>query len=356
MCAAQTLAEAAQIAATELAVGSAGAGLNGFFRAGACAGLRMMLVHCRPRPRRRCVGCAGWLPAGCLLAQFVCMDTTIDMTRVACGPTGFLWRPSPPRAEFLDAASTYDVPPSTAAAAWRNLASGDAAGAAFSGKLASGKDTVAPLLLARLDVTDPAVVGFSHPLKREVTELVGVVDAAVDAPHAAEQVAERFAVGLAAAETVTDMLWADVHGAAECSAGLSGWSRTAAVRAVLQFWGTEVRRAADPLFWVRRAARQVYDMLAAGRHVQVTDLRFLNEAVAADAAGLVTVRVDVTCETQRARLRARDGLDVTSAAASHPSETELDGFDGFRVRVSNDGPLDDTVDAAYRQLTGNRTI
>lgn len=277
--------------------------------------------------------------------------------------TDFLWRTTPTQAEFIAAAETYDVPATTAAAAWRNLASGQAAGVAFSGKLASGKDTVAPLLLARLGVTDPAWVGFSHPLKQEITELIGVIRSAAfvirrkGAPSAAELITERFEVDADSARTVTELLWDEMRRDAEDnanSARLTGWSRTEAIRAVLQFWGTEVRRAADPLFWVRKAACQVYNMLADGRHVQITDLRFMNEAVAANNAGLVTVRVDVTPETQRNRLRTRDALHVTAGAAAHPSETELDSFDRFTVRVSNDGPLDETVETVYRRLAGRR--
>ena len=271
--------------------------------------------------------------------------------------TAFLWRPPPPRAEFIATAETYDVPATTAAAAWRNLASGQAAGIAFSGKLASGKDTVAPLLLARLGVTDPAWVGFSHPLKQEITELIGIVLHAAfvlrrkGAPDAAELIMERFDVDADSARTVTELLWDELR---KDGTRLTGWSRTETIRTVLQFWGTEVRRAADPLFWVRKAACQVYDMLANGRHVQITDLRFMNEAVAANNAGLVTVRVDVTPETQRTRLRTRDALQVTAGTAEHPSETELDSFDRFTVRVSNDGPLEETVETVYRQLAAGR--
>ena len=169
--------------------------------------------------------------------------------------TAFLWRQPPPQAEFVATAETYDVPATTAAAAWRNLATGQAAGIAFSGKLASGKDTVAPLLLARLGVTDPAWVGFSHPLKQEITELIGIVLHAAfvlrrkGAPDAAGLIVERFDVDADSARTVADLLWDELR---KDGNRLTGWSRTETIRAVLQFWGTEVRRAADPLFWVRK--------------------------------------------------------------------------------------------------------
>ena len=269
--------------------------------------------------------------------------------------TELLWRQPPPQAEYIAAAETYDVPATTAATAWRNLATGQAAGIAFSGKPASGKDTVAPRVLARLGVAVPGRVGFTWALKREVTGLISVVrEVATARPRindeaAVAQLTELYGVDNVHARAVTELLWDEVR---IDNTGLTGETRNGTVRALLHYWGTDVRRTADPMYWVRKPTRQLYDMLAAGRYVQITDLRFRNEAVAVDIAGLVTARLDVTPETQQLRSRDR-GATVDTATVAYPSE-ELDSFEGFTVRVSNDGPLDETVETVYRQLAGRR--
>ena len=76
------------------------------------------------------------------------------------------------------------------------------------------------------------------------------------------------------------------------------------VRALLQNYGTEVRRRDDPEYWVKRWKESLPD-----GNVLVDDVRFLNEAKAVRDAGGIVVRI------VRADMESTD---------THASETEMD--------------------------------
>jgi len=100
---------------------------------------------------------------------------------------------------------------------------------------------------------------------------------------------------------------------------------------LLQWWGTEFRRAQNPNYWV--------DKFVAGINskadiVLVTDMRFLNEAERIKQLGGYTVQVN--------RLNA-DGTPFVDTArpANHVSEIQLDGYNyDYKITVkTGDLPL-----------------
>ena len=68
------------------------------------------------------------------------------------------------------------------------------------------------------------------------------------------------------------------------------WAKptTPNMRALLQWWGTEYRRAKDPLYWVRRVAHAIEPE----RDYFITDVRFPNEVALVRALGGVIVRIE----------------------------------------------------------------
>lgn len=90
-------------------------------------------------------------------------------------------------------------------------------------------------------------------------------------------------------------------------------------RRVLQWWGTEYRRAQDPLYWIKQLeTRLAYEP----SKVVITDLRFLNEADFVERHDGVIWRVD------------RPGVE----RMDHVSETELDSIIPDRI-INNNGDL-----------------
>lgn len=84
--------------------------------------------------------------------------------------------------------------------------------------------------------------------------------------------------------------------------------RKDALRHILQVWGTEWRRAQDPLYWVYQLSKRIH--AEAPAYALIADMRFLNEFYWVKGAGGTTVNVQRT-----------DGFQ---ADATHPSEHELD--------------------------------
>ena len=132
--------------------------------------------------------------------------------------------------------------------------------------------------------------------------------------------------------------------------GVDASLRTDLMRKILVLFGSDWRTQSDPGYWSRRGAAQSLRYLSKGTSVYLTGGRFLPDVEIPQAEGAKIIRLDITAETQADRLRERDGLDVNMEAVNDPSETALDNWDGFDVRVSNDGTLQEGLDAVYAEL------
>lgn len=104
-------------------------------------------------------------------------------------------------------------------------------------------------------------------------------------------------------------------------------------RSLLQFWGGEYRRGADPLYWVKKLAARLEDEKP--EIALISDVRYFNEFSWVQEHG-DCVKV------------VRPGLPK----GTHPSETELDmlsdkSWDGI---LTNDGTLEEFQEASVRMF------
>lgn len=103
------------------------------------------------------------------------------------------------------------------------------------------------------------------------------------------------------------------------------------VRRILQWWGTEYRRAQDPDYWTKAWGRKIEQLDLKGTLVLVDDVRFMNELnVIREHDGLI-VKIE------------RPGFD---GANSHSSETSLDDYQAWDAIIINDG----TLEQFYRKV------
>lgn len=75
------------------------------------------------------------------------------------------------------------------------------------------------------------------------------------------------------------------------------------VRSLLQWWGTDFRRAQDPNYWVNWGMRSAEAF--AGRGIQgvvFTDTRFANEAQAVKEAGGIVIKVEARDDVRERRI------------------------------------------------------
>jgi hypothetical protein len=241
----------------------------------------------------------------------------------------------PTEVEIIEAGERFGVGSTVAALAASNITSGAVTLLGFSGKLASGKDSVAAGVVSNLGLTETLHLSFAHALKEEVDETLrfareGRIDVIMETMH----LTDRDAVG---------QYVALVRAALDEQPDVDARTRTPGIRRVLQFWGTEIRRAQQFDYWVCKAAVEAMTAAANGRHVFYTDGRFPNEISASQQLGFLVVRLEVSPEVQAMRLAQRDGLRPDPASLIHPSEIALDDYRGFDLVTSNEGSFDATV-------------
>lgn len=151
---------------------------------------------------------------------------------------------------------------------------------AISGKAGVGKTTLANIIAAAIPGT--VRVAFADPLKQEVADLLGETGEYIHSP------------------------------AFKTDSHLVG-RRTMSGRRVLTWWGTEIRRAADPFYWDTRMADYL-DVIETTKPPLVIcdDLRFPTEIGVLGGYNTVTVRLEPYAGWE------------PGPCADHLSETALD--------------------------------
>lgn len=205
-----------------------------------------------------------------------------------------------------------------------------------SGKMGSGKDTVAPGVVAAVNSAPSISLSFAKALKNELTEVVTIIQDALASPTGSATtesvtytIAQKMNVPIPQAQFIAETLF----DAVKSGAVTDGFQRTPQTRAAQQFWGTQVRRAQDENYWVKITVREAAKSIAAGCNVYSTDARFVNEVQAVSSMGGFVVRLDVSEEEQARRIFARDNIVLSEEARAHVSETALDDYAGFNARI-----------------------
>ena len=175
-----------------------------------------------------------------------------------------------------------------------------------------GKDSVADVLVERYGFRR---YGFAEALKVEVLERFrDVLDVVAR---------ETYGSGIDHIERAREALVRDL--------------KPSVVRALLQNYGTEVRRRDDPQYWVDMLHTQILHRDRPTRAV-VTDVRFRNEAAWVHGVGGLLVRVD-------------RGAPEQGSVSAHTSERDLAEYLGWDYILKNDGTLDD-LSAAVDRMVG----
>lgn len=260
----------------------------------------------------------------------------------------------------------YGVDEKLAEAAASVLERGEVVLLATTGKLASGKDTIAPIVMEQLVNEGGEVfhLSFAAALKDEVNEVIGVIRSverdcrfnlsqilsfrglSFRKAMAADLISSVFGIDVVKARFMVATLYEVVNSNLE----LTSRDRTKEIRTALQYWGSDVRREIDYLWWVKLSVMAAAKKIAAGVNIMITDVRFPNEVEACQKIGFLAIRLNVTDTTQRDRLFARDGLEPDPAALTHVSETALDEFEGFDIVLDNNGSIADCLTAVMAAI------
>ncbi len=199
----------------------------------------------------------------------------------------------------------------------------------FAGKAASGKTTAAKHLQALLG-DKIQVLPMASMLRREVEAFLRKVGAA-----------DKVALLYGDQQDKLTHFEIDEHSARlQCSAWEDFVAKnldiqqhpgrtTLNVRRILQWWGTEYRRAQDPDYWTKAWEAALAEVTERNVHILVDDVRFHNEVEAVQRNGGVLIRVE------------RPGFN---GANNHSSENSLDDFTGWNMVLRNDDSLEKFLD------------
>jgi hypothetical protein len=196
----------------------------------------------------------------------------------------------------------------------------------FAGKAATGKTTAAKHLAPLLD-RECRIIPMAMVLRDEVEAFLRSVGADISVPlvYGDQQDKVRvFHVDQQAARLACPQ-WD--HFVAENPDIQDRPGQTAVtVRRILQWWGTEYRRAEDPDYWTKAWSRKIEQFDLDSVHILVDDVRFMNELVTIKAHGGRVVKIE------------RPGF---AGANNHTSETALDDYADWDAILVNDGSLSD---------------
>lgn len=233
----------------------------------------------------------------------------------------------------------------------------------ISGKMGSGKDTVASLIAERFSQSGEKVVirSLADSLKEEVARLVADALMSQSEQGFCDSVTSWSRISSIQAQELLKVLHPLVVSlleqmveSNEVTAELlyRNPADKPLVREVLKFWGNDVRRAQNPDYWVNMAAGYTEEQRSMGVSCVIPDVRRQNEAGFIKDAGGLLVRLNVSEEEQRRRLLRRDNKLSDRSAFTHITETDLDDYDRFDIILDTDSMSPEEVtDAIMCELT-----
>lgn len=194
----------------------------------------------------------------------------------------------------------------------------------FAGKAATGKTTAARYLAEGLDVA-VEIVPMAMVLRDEVDAFLRNVGAEEHVPLLYGDQADKVRIFYIDENRAVRSCpqWPQFVAANQDIQDRTGQSAVT-VRRILQWWGTEYRRAQDPDYWTKAWDRKVAGFDLDRILVLVDDVRFGNELDMIRAHGGLIVKIE------------RPGFD---GANSHSSETSLDDYADWDGVIVNDGSL-----------------
>ncbi len=195
----------------------------------------------------------------------------------------------------------------------------------FAGKAASGKTTAAGMLLAG-QPDKIVVLPMALMLREEVANFIRLVGAEAQVRLVYGDQQDKVRVFYLAEDRALEQCpeWRGFISLNRDIQDRPGFSAVT-VRRILQWWGTEYRRAQNPDYWTAAWAKKLQEYDLSQTHVVVDDVRFVNELEVIKQHGGRFVRI------------VRPGFD---GANDHSSENSLDHFDGWDLVIENDGSLD----------------
>lgn len=204
----------------------------------------------------------------------------------------------------------------------------------LTGLAGAGKDTVADILVKHAGFEKMA---FADALRGEVASGFDVPLELLTDRATKEVPTPRLALGRGLGVFVDALYRASVESGAVMAGrnAYDAWcTEPRSPRQIMQWWGTEYRRAQDPHYWTRALlARMLFRAKDGQTRIVVTDVRFPNEA-----ALIRTQQNGVLWQIHGHASAMRGAIMTTAEERKHESEVDGSGFSPDRL-LGNIGTL-----------------
>ena len=195
----------------------------------------------------------------------------------------------------------------------------------FAGKAASGKTTAARFLRDQLG-DRLEILPMARMLREEVADFLRAVGVADRVPLVYGDQADKVRVFTIDSDAARARC-SEWEGFITLNRDIQtdNGATAVTVRRLLQWWGTEYRRAQNPDYWTQAWEKKLRDFDLEHIHILVDDVRFRNELEVIKKNGGLFVKIK------------RAGFD---GANNHSSENSLDDFDQWDIVIHNNGSLE----------------
>lgn len=211
----------------------------------------------------------------------------------------------------------------------------------LSGKMGSGKDYVADKLTAHLESQDLKVerIAFADPVRDELDQIANLIKCF----NTPKEIAKEMGVSVPEIRHVISLFDEEPTFSRP---DFTMDDRPSKYRELMQYWGTDVRRARNPEYWVNKAISTLKEIAPFTDVAIVTDARFANEVRGMlTLKNVFTVRLNADEELREERVLNRDGDAPTVSELNHSSENALDDgdselmkhFDAIMFSTGNNG-------------------
>ncbi len=205
----------------------------------------------------------------------------------------------------------------------------------FAGKAASGKTTAAKYLQTQLDL-DIVILPMAQMLRTEVENFIRSVGGDEFVPLVYGDQNDKVKVFHLDQQQALNQCpeWTGFIAAHHDIQNQSG-KTAVTVRRILQWWGTEYRRAQDHDYWTKAWEKKLLEYDLTTTHILVDDVRFVNELNIIKKHGGTFIKIE------------RPGFN---GANNHSSENSLDDYDDWSLVIENDGSLEQFEQKVVEQV------
>lgn len=208
----------------------------------------------------------------------------------------------------------------------------------FSGKIASGKDTLANALQMNLKKdlnVNFEIISFGYFLKDELKDFI-------DNLYFDERILSNiFQISIDDIKKCKEILYTEENRDIK--------NKTNNIRKLLQYYGTNIRRKQDKNYWINRLIYYIKNSKT--NNFIITDSRFVNEIESLNIFDTFKIDLRISKDEQLRRMANRDSTILSLDELNHLSECELDGYKNFDLILDvDDKKINECTDLILKKV------